>query len=99
MPISRAVSFISKTTLMTFKPPAVEPAQEPMIISKNNMIFDRLGHRSKSAEENPVVEMMEDTWKNEYLNPCPRLLSYRGLMLNAMTVTATAESEKYTINS
>jgi hypothetical protein len=43
--------------------PAVEPAQPPMNISATSSPREKFGHWSKSAEANPVVVMMEVTWK------------------------------------
>lgn len=42
----------------SFSPPAVLPAQAPVIISTMRMALEKLGQRSKSAVAKPVVEMM-----------------------------------------
>ena len=54
-------------TLLNFKPPAVEPAQAPKQIRIIITVFDNAGHWLKSAEANPVVEIIEATWNNDNL--------------------------------
>ena len=59
--------FISISTRDSFKPPAVEPAQAPINISITIIDLENCGQRLKSAVANPVVDIMEVTWKNEDL--------------------------------
>ena len=53
----------SSKTLDIFNPPAVEPAHPPTNIINNNIVLENTGHLSKSAVENPVVVIIEDTVK------------------------------------
>ena len=48
------------------KPPAVEPADPPMNISKRRMYCEKSGHFVKSVTPKPVVVMMVDTSKKAY---------------------------------
>ena len=47
----------------TFMPPPVLPAQAPTNMSATRMNLENSGHRLKSTVENPVVVMMDATWK------------------------------------
>ena len=49
------------TTLEILSPPAVEPAQAPVIISNKIAVLDSVGHKLKSVVENPVVVTIEET--------------------------------------
>ena len=53
------------TTRETLNPPAVDPAQPPMSISVSRMILERVGHPLIFIVTNPVVVMIEETWKKE----------------------------------
>ena len=46
---------------LTLMPPPVLPAQAPMNMSTTRISLERVGHRSKSQLEKPVVVMMEPT--------------------------------------
>ena len=59
---------------LTFMPPPVLPAQAPTNISMTRISFERVGHRSKSQLEKPVVVMMEPTWNAACRSASPRLL-------------------------
>ena len=50
--------------LDTLIPPPVLPAQAPINISITNIDLDNEGHILKSTVENPVVVIIEPTWKN-----------------------------------
>ena len=50
----------------TFIPPAVEPAQEPINIARSKRIWEAAGQRLKSKVTKPVVEIMEESWKELY---------------------------------
>jgi hypothetical protein len=63
----------SKSTLAHLKPPPVLPAQAPTTISSIRIALEKVGHISKSQDENPVVVIMLDTWKKECLSVVPRL--------------------------
>ena len=51
------------TSRATLIPPPVEPAQAPTNISVTKMALEKVGQVLKSVVANPVVVMMEDTWK------------------------------------
>ena len=59
--ISATKDFTRISTLDTFMPPPVEPAQAPTIISKTNRCLENSGQSSKSTVANPVVVIMLDT--------------------------------------
>ena len=59
--------FISIASLETLKPPAVDPAQAPQNIKNIRIVFENVGHLSKSTVENPVVVIIEETVKNTSL--------------------------------
>ncbi len=59
-------------TRITLIPPAVEPAQPPMNMSRMSVILAAVSHRSKSAVTNPVVVMMLDTENAESLSALPQ---------------------------
>ena len=59
---------ISRETLM---PPPVELAQAPTSMRTTSKNRDNSGHISKFAVENPVVVMIEDTWKKLSRNARP----------------------------
>ena len=68
--ISLMETFPKITARATLIPPAVEPAQPPMNISATRMALEKVGQVLKSTVANPVVVMMEDTWKKA----CRRLV-------------------------
>ena len=84
--------------LPTFKPPPVEPAQAPMNISVMIMHCESTGQRLKSAVTNPVVVMMEATWKTACLKEPPKDL-ITGMMFNAMIPVETATIPRYVQSS
>ena len=49
----------SSSTRATLMPPPVDPAQAPTTIRQSRMVLEKLGHRSKSVEAKPVVEMTD----------------------------------------
>ena len=51
----------SNITLITFKPPAVEPEEPPINIKIIRITFEEVDHFSKSAVAKPVVVMIEVT--------------------------------------
>ena len=53
--------------LVTFIPPQVLPAQAPVNIKSIRIALEALGHKSKSAVEYPVVEIILATWKEACL--------------------------------
>ena len=59
---------------LTLIPPPVLPAQAPMNISTTSTSLDRVGHRSKSQLEKPVVVIMEPTWNAACRSASPKLL-------------------------
>ena len=62
-PISLVMVRNRSTILETLMPPPVLPAQAPMNIRSTRMARGTAGHTLKSTVENPVVVMMEPTWK------------------------------------
>ena len=62
---SLLINFITTKTLTTFIAPAVDAEHPPTNIRKNNTILLKVGHRSKLAEANPVVVIIDELWKNE----------------------------------
>jgi predicted AAA+ superfamily ATPase len=63
----------SRTTLDTFRPPPVLPAQAPINISSISITFENSGQASKSAVAKPVEVIIDPTWKDEYLNALEKL--------------------------
>ena len=55
------------TRRVTLIPPPVEPAQAPTNINMTRTTLQTFGQRLKSADENPVEEMMDDTWKTVWV--------------------------------
>ena len=55
-------------------PPPVLPAQAPTNISMTRISLERVGHRSKSQLEKPVVVMIEPTWKAAWRRASPKPL-------------------------
>ena len=53
-------------------PPAVLPAHEPVNITRTTIVCENSGHLSKSTVENPVVEIIDDTVKAEFLIASPK---------------------------
>ena len=56
----------SNRTLAHLRPPPVEPAHAPMTISVSKMVFEKLGHVSKSVVAKPVVVIILATWKQAW---------------------------------
>ena len=75
--------------LETLIPPPVLPAHAPMNIARSRMLFENIGHASKSALINPAVEISEAKLKNACRSDSPKL-SKSPLMLSEMSVTAAA---------
>ncbi len=48
----------------------MEPGATAASISETRRILENTGQRLKSAVENPVVEIMEATWKRERRSAC-----------------------------
>ena len=84
--------------LPTFKPPPVEPAQAPINISVIIMHCESAGHWLKSAVTNPVVVMMEATWKTACLKETLKDLTI-GVMFNAIIHVETATIPRYVQSS
>ena len=62
---------MSSRARASFSPPAVLPAQAPVIIRTMRMALEKLGQRSKSVVAKPVVEMMLATWKAAWCRAWP----------------------------
>ena len=60
------ISLTNATIRLTLSPPAVEPAQPPINMSRSKMSWLKSGHRVKSTVPNPVVVMMVDTEKSAF---------------------------------
>ena len=60
-------------------PPPVEPALAPMTMRHSRMVFEKLGHWSKSVVAKPVVVVILETWKAAWrkvsskVTYCPRM--------------------------
>ena len=74
-------------------PPPVLPAQAPTNISMTSTSLERVGQRSKSQLEKPVVVMMEPTWNAAWRSATPRL-SYIPWILRVMMPIATRMMRK-----
>ena len=59
----------------TLIPPPVLPAQAPTNIRNTSIILEVSGHTSKSAVLNPVVVIIEPTWKAALVS-ASKALSY-----------------------
>ena len=56
--------FIRMTKRDTLTPPPVLPAQAPTNMRMTRIVLDISGHVLKSVVANPVVVMMDATWKD-----------------------------------
>ena len=65
--------FMAITRRDTLKPPPVLPAQAPISMRSTSTVFGADGQRSKSVVPNPVVVMMEATWKKASCSALPAL--------------------------
>ena len=85
-------------SLETFKPPPVEPPQAPSIVKNNNIAFDKEGQFPKSTFVKPVVEIIDDVWKNEYLKASKKDAQLDKIFI-AITKVDISIIIKYVLNS
>ena len=81
-----------------FMPPQVLPAQAPVIIKMVRIPLEKVGHKSKSTVEYPVVEMILATWKAAWRSPSPKV-SYIPAMFQVISKMLAATIQKYKRNS
>ena len=79
-------------------PPPVEPAQHPVTINNTSIIWLNVGQRLKSAVAKPVVDMMEETWKEECRSACAKP-PYSPEVLSVMITIAAMTIPKYSLSS
>ena len=72
----------------TLMPPPVLPAHAPTNIKSTSTVFEVCDQRSKSAVENPVVVIMEATWKAEWRSASAICIASCKRLIKIMAVEA-----------
>ena len=89
------MDFSQMMILDTFMPPPVLPAQAPTNIRPMRMVLENWGHTSKSTVENPVVVMMDPTWKAAWWKAW-KMLPKDPRIFTVIRATAAAMIPRYT---